>query len=140
MSASLKVHVDAHSPKSPPPMSTSQGRATATTPSPGDPPRPASRSSLGSCEVTAFALGPSTCETLCAPSKSGVSTSPSPVELLQSSLPGLQSQMSLGLLPLMSDPQAGEPNVELRTLTPVGELLQYNNSPVCGSPTQGNGI
>lgn len=25
----------------------------------------------------------------------------------------------------------------LRTLTPVGKLLQYNYSPVCGLPTQG---
>ena len=35
----------------------------------------------------------------------------------------------------MPDPQVGEPDMGLRTLTPVGELLQYNYSPVCGSPT-----
>ena len=35
------------------------------------------------------------------------------------------------------EPQAGEPNVGLGTLTPVGESLQYNYSPVCGSPTAG---
>ena len=35
-------------------------------------------------------LGPSACETLYAPSKSGVSVPPSPVELLHSSFAGLQ--------------------------------------------------
>ena len=60
---------------------------------------------------------------VCAPS--------SPVELLRSSPAGLQSQMLWGLLLRMPDPQAGEPDGELRTLTPVGELLLYNYSPVC---------
>lgn len=32
-------------------------------------------------------------------------------------------------------PQALEPNVGLRTLTPVREPLQYNNFQVCGLPT-----
>ena len=45
---------------------------------PGDPPRPAVRSGPGSYEVTAFSLGPAAHEALCAPSKSGVSTFPSP--------------------------------------------------------------
>ena len=39
------------------------------------------------------------------------------------------------LLPL-PDPQVGKPDVGLRTFTPVGELLWYNCSPVCESPTQ----
>ena len=56
---------------------------------------------------------------------------------------GLQSQMLWGLLLPMPGPQAGEPNVELRTLTPVGEPLWYNYFPVCGSLTwsvgEGNG-
>ena len=72
-------------------------------------------------------------------SKSGVSVSFSPVELLQSGPVGpvgLQSQI-LWLLLLMLDPQAGEPIIGLRTLTPVGEPLQYNYSPVCGFPTLG---
>ena len=50
--------------------------------SPGDPPRPAGRSDPGSFEVTAFALGPSVHETLCVPSKSGVSVSLSPIDFL----------------------------------------------------------
>ena len=48
----------------------------------GDPSRPESRSGTGSYEVTAFSLHPSAHRTLCAPSKSGVSVSPSPVEFL----------------------------------------------------------
>ena len=68
-------------------------------------------------------MWPSAHETLCAPSKSEVSVSPSPVELLHSCPAGLQSQMLWGLLLLMSDPQAGELDVELRSLTPVGEPL-----------------
>ena len=99
--------------------------------SPGDPPRPPGRSGLGSYEVTVFALGPSVHETLCASSKSGVSVSPSPVEFLQSSPTGLQSQMLWGWLPLLPDTQVGEPDVGLRILNPVGELLRYN-SPVSG--------
>ena len=79
-------------------------RATATPDSLGDHPRPASMSGTGSYGVTAFALVSTVHENLCAPSKSGVSVSPSPVELLQSSSAGLQSQMLWGLLLLMSDP------------------------------------
>ena len=50
-------------------------------------------------------LGHSAHETLCAPSKSGVSVSPSPVELLHSCSTGLQSQMLSRFFLLMSDPQ-----------------------------------
>ena len=64
----------------------------------GGPPRPAGRLAPGSCEVSAFGLGPSTGETFCVPSKSGVSVSPSPMELLQSSPAGLQNQILWGLL------------------------------------------
>ena len=42
--------------------------------------------------------------------------------------------MLWGLFLLMPDPQAGEPDVGL---SPTGELLRYNCSPVCGSPTWG---
>ena len=43
-----------------------QGEIQLPPASPGDPPRPAGRSGLHSCEVTAFALGPSVHETVCA--------------------------------------------------------------------------
>lgn len=36
----------------------------------------------------------------------------------------------------MPDLQSGESDVELRTLTPVGESLQYYDFSVCISPTQ----
>ena len=64
-----------------------------------------------------------TLHALCVPSKSGVSVSPRPVELLQSSPAGLQSQMLWALLLPLPGPEAGETNVGLRILTPVGDLL-----------------
>ena len=47
---------------------------------------------------------------------------------------GLQSQMLWGLIFLVQDPWAGEPDMRLRTLTPMGEPLYYNYSPLCGLP------
>ena len=73
------------------------------------------------------------------PFKSEVSISPSPVGLLKLSPTGLQGQMPWGLVFLVPDPQAGEPDIALITVTLVGEPLQYNYSPICGSPTWGNG-
>ena len=61
-------------------------------------------------------LGLGVHEILCAPFKSEVSISLSPVELLQSSPNYLQSQMLWGPLFPVPDPQ---PDVGLRTLTPV---------------------
>ena len=43
--------------------------------------------------------------------------------------------MLWGLLLPMPDSQAGELDVELRSLTPWGETLQYTYFPVCGLPT-----
>ena len=87
-----------------------------------------------------FALGPRACETLFAPSETGVSVSPSPVKFLQLSPGGLQSQMLWGLLFPWSDPHAGEPDMRLRALTPVEKLLQCNYFPVCGCPPRIYGI
>ena len=50
--------------------------------SPVDPPILAGRSGPSSYQITAFALGPGVCVILCAPFKSEVSISPSPLELL----------------------------------------------------------
>ena len=72
---------------------------------------------------------------LCVPSKSGVSVSPSSMEVLQSNPTGLQSQIPWGFLVALLDLQAGNPDVGLRTFTTVGELLCYYYSPVCGLPT-----
>ena len=101
----------------------------------GDPPILAGRSACllwGHCFLP---LGPGVHGTLCAPSKIGVSVSPSPVEFLQSNPAGFQSQILWGLLLLLSDSQAGKPDVGLRTFTPVGEHLWYNCFPVCDLPT-----
>ena len=70
------------------------------------------------------------------PPKSGVSVSPSPVEVLQSNPASLQSLILWEFLLLLPEPQVGKPDVELRTFTPVGGLLWYKCSPVCESPTQ----
>ena len=40
-------------------------------------------------------------------------------------------------LPGARPPGCGEPDMGLRTLTPVGEPLQYNYSSVCGLPSWG---
>ena len=69
------------------------------------------------------------------PSKTGVSVSPSSMEILQSSPTGLQGHISQGFPVPLLDPQAGKPDTGLRTFTAVGELWCYC-SPVCGSPIQ----
>ena len=74
--------------------------------------------------------------TLCVPSKSGVSVSPSPAKVLQTNPTSLQSLILLEFLLPLPDPQVGKPDVGLRTFTPVGGLLWYKCSPVCESPTQ----
>ena len=80
-------------------------------------------------------LGPDAHTTLCVPSKSGVSISPSPVEVLQSIPTRLQSLILYEFLLPLLDPQVGKPDVGLRTFSPVGGLLWYNCSLVCESPT-----
>ena len=74
--------------------------------------------------------------TLCVPSKSGVSVSPSPVKVLKSNSASLQNLILWEFLLLLPDLQVGNTDVELRTFTPVGGLLWYNCFPVCESSTQ----
>lgn len=81
-----------------------------------------------------FALQPSAHESLCAPFKKWSSFHPSPMELLRTSPIGLQWQMLQGLLLPMPDLQVWGPDMELRTLTPVGESLWYSYFPVYGLP------
>ena len=57
----------------------------------GDPPKLAGRSGSVSMGSLLLPLGPNEHTTLCVPSKSGVSVSPSPVEVLQSNPASLQS-------------------------------------------------
>ena len=68
------------------------GEPQPTPTSAGDPPTLAGRSRSASYGVTAPSpLGPDAHTTLCVPSKSGVSVSPSPVKVLQSNPANLQS-------------------------------------------------
>ena len=80
-------------------------------------------------------LGPDAHTILCVPSKSGVSVSSSPVEVLQSIPTRLQSLILCEFLLPLPEPQLGKPDVGLRTFTPAGGLLWYKCSPVCESPT-----
>ena len=96
----------------------SQGYMTATLCLLRRPSKNRRRSDPGSYEVTAFALGPDAHKTIYAPSRSGI-YSPSPMELLCSSTTDLQTQMCWWLLLLMLDLQAAEPDMVLRTLTPM---------------------
>ena len=91
------------------------------------------QSSMGSLLLP---LGPDAHTTLCVQSKSGVSVSPSPVDVLQSNPASLQSLILLEFLLPLLDPQVGKPDVGLRTFTPVGGLLWYKCPPVCESRTQ----
>ena len=101
----------------------------------GDPPIVAGRSVQSLMRSLLLSLGPGTHLTSCAPSKSGVSISHSLLEFLRSNSTAFQSKILWGLLLQFPDPQAGYPDMGLRTFTPVGELLWYNYFPVCGSPT-----
>ena len=84
----------------------------------------------GFYQITAFALGPGEYQILCAPFKSDDSISSSPRGLLKLSPNGLQTQILWGFIFPVQEAHAGEANMGLRTLTPVGKPLQYNYSPV----------
>ena len=102
----------------------------------GDPPTLAGRSGSVSYGATPPFPGSWSHTTLCVPSKSGVSVSPGPIDVLQSNPASLQSLILWELLLLWLDPQVGNPDMGLRTLIPVGGLLWYKCSPVCESPNQ----
>ena len=87
------------------------GAALGITDTQGPPPR----SGQSSYKITVFPLGPGAHENVCP-------YFPHLVELLQSSSANLQSSMFQRLFPVL-DPQAGEPDMGLRTFTPVGESL-----------------
>ena len=111
-------------------MSASSQSSCRTLLSPPPPPLPSPLQ-----ETLQDQQGVAAMESLLLPSKHGVSVSPSPEGLLQSSPTALQSQMLWGLFLPMPDSQAGEPGTGLRALTHMGEFLQHNDSPDCGSPT-----
>ena len=82
-----------------------------------------------------YSLGPSAHESLCIPFKHGVSISPSLVQLLWTNTTGPQCQILQGILLPVPDPQVWEPDMGLRILIPLGEILQYSYFPVYGLPT-----
>ena len=102
----------------PPPAPCSHSRPMLTHASTGDPPILACMSgkSLVGGHYS-FPLGPDVHRFLFVPSHSGVSVSPSPVEVLQFNLTGLQSQTLWGFWVPLPDPQAGKPDLGLKTFT-----------------------
>ena len=78
---------------------------TAIPASPQDSPRPAGRSSPGSYQITAFALGPSACEILCVPLQSEVSISSRPLELPKLSPLAFKVKCSRGYCPPSAGPR-----------------------------------
>ena len=85
----------------------------------------------GLAQPLLLCVDPSVCE----PSKSGVSVSPSPAELLHPSPLFFKAKCSGGFHLLMPHPQPQEPKMGLRTFTLAREPLQYNYFAVCGSLT-----
>ena len=85
----------------------------------GGSPKLAGGSDPCSFQFIASVLGPRVCEILCAPFKSGVFISYSPLVHLKESTAGLQSRKFWGLVFLMR-----KPNVGFRSLAPWGESLQ----------------
>ena len=98
-------------------------QATFTPVFPGCPPRTAVRfdpDSLGNFALPWDSVYVNVCVHLL---RTGVSFSPSPLELLHTSPTGLQCQILWGLFLPVPDPYMWEFDVGLRTLTPVGESL-----------------
>ena len=83
-----------------------------------------------------YPLGLGACKVLFVPSKTGVSVSPSPAEVLWSNPTGLHGQIPGDSQSLLLDPQAEKPDMGFRTFTTVGERFCYYCSPICGSPPQ----
>ena len=97
-------------------------------------------SGLGFYEVMPSPLHPGVHESLCVPSKSGISVSLNPVEFLGSSLTILQNQMIWRFLFLLPNSQTREPDVELRTVTFVGEPLWHIFFSLCVTHPVGWGL
>ena len=105
-----------------------QGESHLPLISPGDAPRSASGSDSGSFQITASVLGLGACEILHVSFKSEVSVSYSLLAFQYIRPGGLQCQIFWRFIFSGQDPQAGDPDVELRLLAPWGELLQLWSS------------
>ena len=80
-----------------------------------------------------FPLNLVVCRVLFASFTTGVSVSPSPVEVLESNPADFQGQIPWGFPVPLLGPQAGKPDVGFQTFTTAGELLCYYCSALCGS-------
>ena len=106
---------------------------------PGDPPRSTDRSDPDSYGDSALHWNPVFLNACVCPSRVK-SVSPSPMELLHTSLPGLQSQMLCGLLLPVLVPQVWKTDIGLKTLTPVLSLCDIVIFQFVGYPPGRYGI
>lgn len=128
-----RTHASVHSQIPPPPVPSSHSEPQPSPTSSGDS-KTAGRSGPGSHEVTAFSVSWCAQELVC--TLQGWSFCFPPFYGAPAIKPCRpQSQVLWSLILQKPDPKAGDPDMGLRTLSPVGELLQYNYFPVCGSST-----
>ena len=109
-----------------------QGESQLPPASLGSSPRSASGSDPGSFQITVSALGLGVCEILCAPFKSGVCISYSPLALLKVSFTGLQSQVFWELIFPVQDPPGW--GAQCGAWTPSFLGRNFNYLPICRSP------
>ena len=105
---------------------------------PGDSPRASGRSDPDSYGVSA--LGPSAHESLCVPFKSGVSASPSPVELLHTNPAGLLCKCSGGSSSHCKIPGHGNLTWGSELSLPWVSLCNIVTFQSVGSPASGYGV
>ena len=74
-------------------------------------------------ELLLFSAGSWCVHGFVVPSKTGVSVSPSPVEVLESNPADFQGQIPWGFPDPLLGPQAGKPDMGFQTFTTVGELV-----------------
>ena len=103
--------------------------------SPGDPPRPAGRSGPSSYEKLLFPLVAVHTRLCVCPTRVEFLFPPVLWSSCDQAPLAFKAKCSGELLLLMPDIQAGELDMGLGTLIPVGKPLQYNYFPVCGLPT-----
>ena len=112
-----------HSEPQPPPIS------------PGDPLRPAGRSVPGSYGVTTLPWVPTHVKSCVCPPRLQSLSPPVLWSSCDQAQLAFKAKCSRGSSSPLPDPQTGEPDMGLRTLTPLRELLRYDYFPVCGLPT-----
>ena len=119
-----------------PPMSCRHSEPQLPPAFPGDPPRPSGMSDPDFYGVPALPLDPVHMKPCVCPPRVESLFLPVLWSICAQALLAFNAKCSRGVLLPIPGPQAGEPDMGLRSLTPVGEPLQYSCFPVCGLPTR----